>query len=540
MTARSLKVVTPSLPLSALVARVSDPKQAKEGYSLDAQVPMLKQIAEREGFRTDPRYILFDDGYQGDDWNRPAINKAVELAAAGTVKAVTFLNTDRFARDVVGGRAMVAKILATGATVIFGDLGRFRDDANFMLMLNLKLSLAEYEKAMIRMRSGWGTAQKLKDQEVIVAVPSYGYEKFEDSLRILEGEAEIVRLIYQWYDEGMSVRAILRRLKADKVPPPGATRKHTKFKGNWNSATVNRILKDRTYIGEWHYGKTKCVKPKTRRSTKPQHKVKSSQVQTPPSEWKKVPVDPIIDKPLFERVQMKRASNKHVLGGRPSDKYPLKGLLFCAVCKRPYVGNSTKGVRYCCSNRCRDTGKVLCPALSVRADLIEPVIYGAVEELLTQREILEAAVQKLRKGSPSREKRDSLFARSEELRRLEFKARRDKIHAPDDATEKFYAQEIKELMAQREEVQRQIQAIMPAIASIDADQIVAAAKKGFATKDAAKRREILRHFVKRAEYDYRDHSVSIQVAIPIQSKYCLDQQADRDSILLIPIKRRVA
>ena len=73
---RDLKIVT-RRPLSALVARVSGQRAAKEGYSLDAQVPMLKQFAEREGYGTEDRYILFDDGYQGDDWDRPAINKAL-------------------------------------------------------------------------------------------------------------------------------------------------------------------------------------------------------------------------------------------------------------------------------------------------------------------------------------------------------------------------------------------------------------------------------------------------------------------------------
>jgi site-specific DNA recombinase len=537
--------MVPARPLSALVARVSDPKAAKQGYSLDAQVPMLKQIAEREGYGTEDRYILFDDGYQGDDWNRPAINKGLALAAAGEVQAVTFLNTDRFARDVIGGRKMVAKILATGAAVIFGDLGKVRDDANFMLMLNLKLSLAEYEKAMIRTRSRWGSLQKIEDGEVICPHASYGYERWEDNLRILESEANIVRQIFRLYDEGeagepFSMRAIVRRLKADGVPPPGATRKG--IKGNWNPTSINEMLKDRSYIGEWHYGKTKAMEPKIRRSTKEVHRPKSSRRHLPPSEWKMVPVPAILDRPLFERIQTKMEANIHTLGGRPSDRYELKGLLFCALCGRPYVGSSTKGVRYACSNRSRETGACLCPALSVRADLIEPVIYGTVEEILTQRPLLEAAIAKLQKASSSQAKRDSLIARSEELRRLEFKARREQLHAKEDEeTVRFYAQEIKEIVAQRAQVQRQIDATMPAIASIDAEAIMRAARKAFATKDRAQRQQILRQFVRRITYDYREQTVEIQVAIPIQvANNCQSQQADADSYLLIPIRKRVA
>jgi site-specific DNA recombinase len=540
---RRLKIV--ARPLSALVARVSDVRAAKEGYSLDAQVPLLKGFADREGFDTEDRYILFDDGYQGDDWNRPAINKALALAASGEVQAVTFLNTDRFARDVVGGRQMVAKLMATGVAVIFGDLGRVRDDHNFMLMLTFKLGLGEYEKAMIRTRSAWGTMQKIEDGEVICAQAPYGYERWEDGLRILESEAAIVRLIFRLYDEGESIRGIVRRLKADDVTPPGATRSKGK-KGNWNHTFVSDLLKDPTYIGKWHYGKTQSVVPKKRRSTKAVHRPKSSKRHLPPSEWKKVEVPAIIGPAIFERVQAKAQANIHTLGGRPSYRYELKGLVFCARCGRPYLGSAHRGVRYYCSNICRDKGTPLCPALSVRADLIEPVIYGAVEELLTQQEVLEEAIGKLRKASTSQGKRDSLIARSEELRRLEFKARREKLHAKEDAeTEAFYAQEIKEIVAQRSQIQRQIDAMMPAIASIDADAIMRAARKAFATKDRAKRQEILRHFVRRIVYDDRDHTVEIQVAIPMKSaagtnEYCKSQLAEIDSILLIPIKRRVA
>ena len=535
---RDLKIVT-RRPLSALVARVSGQRAAKEGYSLDAQVPMLKQFAEREGYGTEDRYILFDDGYQGDDWDRPAINKALALAQAGDVQAVTFLNTDRFARDVMGGRKMVAKLVAAGAAVIFGDLGRVRDDANFMLLLNFKLSLAEYEKAMIRTRSMWGTEQKIKDGEVICSRPIYGYERWEDNLRIVDAEAKIVRLIYRLYEQGESMRAIVRRLKADEVIPPGATRRN---KGNWNATTIREILNDRTYIGEWHYGKTQCVAPKVRRSTKEIHRPKSSKRQMPQSEWKMVPVPGIIDKPLFDLVQAKMKANVHILGGRPSRAYELKGLLFCGRCDRPYLGNSSRGVRYRCSNRDQDTGATTCPSESVRADLIEPVIYAAVEEIFTNRAVLEEAIGRLQKSSGSQAQRDSLIARSEELRRIEFKARREKLHAADDPeTEKLYAQEIKELMAQRAQIQRQVDSIMPAINGIDASAIVAAAQKAFATTDRGKRQEILRRAVRRIVYDDREKTVEIQVAIPIsKANNCKSRLGEIDSYLLIPIKRRVA
>jgi hypothetical protein len=46
---------------------------------------------------------------------------------------VAFLDTDRFARDVKGGLNLIAKIREPGVEVLFGDIGRYRDDSNFEL-----------------------------------------------------------------------------------------------------------------------------------------------------------------------------------------------------------------------------------------------------------------------------------------------------------------------------------------------------------------------------------------------------------------------
>ena len=94
-------------PMAAIMARVSLEKQAKEGYSLPAQIEMGEIIAKRHGVATDERYILQDAGSSGDDWDRPAINRAIQLIRTGKVKVLIFTVSDRFSRDVEGGLGYV-------------------------------------------------------------------------------------------------------------------------------------------------------------------------------------------------------------------------------------------------------------------------------------------------------------------------------------------------------------------------------------------------------------------------------------------------
>ncbi|MBI5253161.1 MAG: recombinase family protein, partial [Euryarchaeota archaeon] len=54
----------------AIYARVSTEDQAKEGFSLDAQIERLRSYCEARGWSIYKEYI--DDGYSGRDIKRPA------------------------------------------------------------------------------------------------------------------------------------------------------------------------------------------------------------------------------------------------------------------------------------------------------------------------------------------------------------------------------------------------------------------------------------------------------------------------------------
>ena len=71
-----------------------------------------------------------------------------------------------------------------------------------------------------------------------------GYEKGEDGRpRIVESEADVVRLIYTLFLQGKTVNYIARRLTAQGIPTPGDKEK-------WAVSTIQSILRSEKYKGE--------------------------------------------------------------------------------------------------------------------------------------------------------------------------------------------------------------------------------------------------------------------------------------------------
>ena len=61
---------------AAIYTRVSTEDQAKEGFSLDAQIEKLRSYCKARDWEIAGEYI--DDGYSGRNVKRPAYNKMIE------------------------------------------------------------------------------------------------------------------------------------------------------------------------------------------------------------------------------------------------------------------------------------------------------------------------------------------------------------------------------------------------------------------------------------------------------------------------------
>ena len=128
-------------------ARVSTPKQEKNGNSLDEQREKLQAAGAQE---------IVSDSYTGTKIDRPAFTALLDKLAAGDTLIVTKL--DRFARTAVEGGAIVKSLHERGVTIHILNMGIADNTPMGRLMVTMLLAFAEFERDMIVERTQAGKA----------------------------------------------------------------------------------------------------------------------------------------------------------------------------------------------------------------------------------------------------------------------------------------------------------------------------------------------------------------------------------------------
>ena len=171
----------------------------------------------------------------------------------------------------------------------------------------------------------------------IASTPTYGY-KLDPNDRhhwiIDEPAAEVVRLVFKYYNEGMQVSEIARTLEKAKYPAPSHYRKRV-VKGSrteknpyhWTGSSVTAILKRQEYVGD-------TVNFKTYHTS-----FKDKQVRYRDEESFTIIRDTqeaIISREEYEKAKKRRKSTKRVIQTR--ERHLLDDMIFCEDCgKKMYL-----------------------------------------------------------------------------------------------------------------------------------------------------------------------------------------------------------
>jgi hypothetical protein len=131
-----------------------------------------------------------------------------------------------------------------------------------------------------------------------------------------------------------------------------------------------------------------------------------------------------------------------------------------------------------------------------------------------------------------------LRTRHEELKRREFAARRAVLDAHargDQETEAFYESEVRQTVAQRIEIQRQIDSTtLAAAADLDCKRLAATARRGFEMANPSEWQQLFQAWVSRVTY--HDHEVEIELQIPSLLPYV--QTVNSSNLLLLRAEGR--
>lgn len=156
------------------------------------------------------------------------------------------------------------------------------------------------------------------------------------------------------------------------------------------------VLSNETYIGTWHYGKTKVVDNNNYREFRSKRGLSRQIGKSSRDQWIPVSVPAIIDKETFAMAQKRRKTNKKRLSGRAKREYLMRGRLTCAKCGYALYGHTTnykdhQHSYYICSGREQVSG--LCDMPSISADWVDSVVWKWVNEIVENTDNLRDSLE---------------------------------------------------------------------------------------------------------------------------------------------------
>ena len=227
---------------AAIYTRVSTEDQAKEGFSLDAQLDKLRSYCNARDWEIGGEYI--DDGYSGRNAKRPAYCRMIEEMEKWDT--ILVLKMDRIHRNSKNFMVMMEYLKQKEKEFVSMSESLDTSTAMGRFVMNIIQGIAQLESEQIGERVYIGMEQKAKTNGGVLGfnIP-YGYYYSDGFLSINREETIVVENIYTWYKNGRSMGEIAKMLNDAKVP--------TKKGGIWAKKTISRILKNPLYCGYLHW-----------------------------------------------------------------------------------------------------------------------------------------------------------------------------------------------------------------------------------------------------------------------------------------------
>ena len=226
----------------AIYTRVSTEDQAKEGFSLDAQLDKLRSYCKARDWIVANEYI--DDGYSGRNVKRPAYSRM--MTEMDRWDLILVIKMDRIHRNSKNFMLMMEHLKKEEKEFVSMTESLDTSTAMGRFVMDIIQRIAQLESEQIGERVYIGMEQKAKTNGGVLGfnIP-YGYDYVDGKLLVNEDEAKQVKNIFQMYLNGLSMKKIADILNSKSIP--------TKQNKIWGSQTVSTILKNPLYCGFLHW-----------------------------------------------------------------------------------------------------------------------------------------------------------------------------------------------------------------------------------------------------------------------------------------------
>ncbi|MEO9825384.1 MAG: recombinase family protein [Paracoccaceae bacterium] len=151
-----------------------------------------------------------DGGISGGHLDRPALQRLMDDVEAGRVNRIVVYKIDRLTRSLTDFARLVDRLDGAGAS--FVSVTQAFNTATSMgrLTLNVLLSFAQFEREVTAERIRDKIAASKKKGLWMGGNVPLGYESENRTLRVVPGEAETVRILFDLYERLGTVTAVTR------------------------------------------------------------------------------------------------------------------------------------------------------------------------------------------------------------------------------------------------------------------------------------------------------------------------------------------
>ena len=456
--------------ITVLYARLSrdDEKEGISG-SIQNQRAILEKFAA-DNHLPNPRF-MFDDGYSGVTFTRPAFMEIMELAEQGLVENLVVKDHSRLGRNrLVVGQLLEEDFVRLNVRyiAIMDNIDTANGVSDIVPMQDLfnewhAKNTSDKVRRVMQSRGNAGIP--------LTTNPPFGYRKDpEDKNRWLVDEpaARVVHRIFQLSVSGLGPTQIAKKLRSDGVMTPSeylhsigvnCPTKPPAYPHNWCSATVASILDRQEYTGD----------TVNFRSFSQSFKQKK-RLDKPQEDWKVFPdTHPaIIDRETFALVQNLRQHRRRP--DRTGIVSMFSGLLNCADCGEKLYYSSTNSYKreqayFFCSSYRKNSS--VCSAHYIRERTVEQLVLEGLQRLLWY---VQAFEQKFAQEQVERfglQEKKALTAKRRELDKA-----KQRVTEIDQLIQKSYEDMTKGLLSEErfatltvslENEQKQLKADIPAL-----------------------------------------------------------------------------
>lgn len=299
---------------AAIYARFSSQMQSEA--SIEDQLRICRERAAREGWTVTEEFS--DMAISGASMQRPGVQRLLDDASRGHFDIIVAEALDRLSRDQADVATLFKRLSFHGVRIVTLSEGEVSE-----LHVGLKGTMNQLFLKDLAAKTHRGLRGRVEAGHS-GGGNSYGYDVVrrlgEDGLPVTvertinADEATLIRRIFQEFSEGLSPKAIAKRLNAESIPGPrGKAWRDTAIRGHRIRGTG--LLNNELYIGRLIWNRLRYIKdPETGRRV--------SRLN-PKDKWitTEVPELRIVEDALWARVKQRQGEIDGTPEYRPSKRH---------------------------------------------------------------------------------------------------------------------------------------------------------------------------------------------------------------------------